>query len=1223
MGGIDPPTPAAQAGPARRPLPVAIRVTFPRSYLDGNPPPGAAATWDEDVPVSSLGYIPDGPAWPLAVLHDRRFAEFDSRAVSVPRNRLELRGIAQRVATDWCAWRAVAYDRNYWGILDWTPDGSANRVVWTYRKDDVSTRVMTDAWNGAPEEVHHGPNPDESITILEDLTCYAPTTTLKAKYRTLTLRDRKVVAISDPTTVDAGCCACSANCLAHIEILCRSWTNAYGGSPATSSTAPPPERAGQTWVVRLTDRDTAATSDHTVTYAPGPNLLGRVLEKDITVLTGHRYTVAVFTHPDCYEPVASVDFDMHATNCTLANGLPPRLTLLVESMSISLSGQVNAGCVGFESPEPCQSFPLDFCDCRCSEGVAGTSVTVNFAWGASVSATVDECGYWSTGDVTPTSRPGVLAQAGNWRATVTATPACSRIGPNSYEVIDLGGNCGCCGATLGATPCPYDEDVPFPPKPSNCGPLPGSVFLPALNTGEYCGCTYCKEATATGPSGWGSGAQYINGDPRHPYCVGPPCLTGPAAGPNIYCWYGEANQPDIIFVQNVSESLGPGGFITCPLEAELDYGAVPIAAYLYGNGARSYFYITYPIGRIAGAPNPYTICGADCAVAPFHKDAVYNFYRAFGPPILNERVVNFSSPACNRPFVAYSPAMRMAIEGANTGRWRYCDGVIPAVGDGRVGERLVDSWCNEMPSPIVVPDLQAGTFVGSDFIPGQPPFSAPCPGEWDTRFPSGWSVEHDCVKCMSPPPDPAPAAPMIFADAFRSAFRDLEDRTDPRSIEGAMLQKLHPFARDPQAALGPRGLDGPTPKSNRVFLNVPPEMAASNSPPPKRVEGRINVAFVGPHAGDIGGTETWHRVLLPELAKRWDFHILGYGVALSSGSRTLDEIRLRGIPAYVGQPSIEALVAEADIVVAWGAVNFLEKGRPGLRVIWVAHEEPEMGRTPKILADIDGKAHAFVAVSDSASRCIAAHRKADGRVIRNGVEPPNIAPAPLADRPEMLAFVGRLSPEKRPIRAVEALAHLPEPWTLEVCGEGPERGPMEKKAGELGIDDRVIFHGNTDPYPVLARAKATILPSVSEGFACAAIESWMHGAPLVITPVGMARSHADFVTPIGHDARGREIADAILAASRDQAKADLAREFSLRELSAERFAAEWAEFLTRESRAPGPQAKSPLEQVESCPFRSSCGCGSGLKDCAKGKGNAGKVSLADCLKCVKSGGPDT
>lgn len=104
----------------------------------------------------------------------------------------------------------------------------------------------------------------------------------------------------------------------------------------------------------------------------------------------------------------------------------------------------------------------------------------------------------------------------------------------------------------------------------------------------------------------------------------------------------------------------------------------------------------------------------------------------------------------------------------------------------------------------------------------------------------------------------------------------------------------------------------------------------------------------------------------------------------------------------------------------------------------------------------------------------------------------------------VLAFAGRLGPQKAVGAALEAVAQAPG-VTLVVAGDGPERTALEAHARELGIDGRVRFLGSVPRETVLRlfrAADASVLPSAWENFPHTVVEALAVGCPVIATRVG-------------------------------------------------------------------------------------------------------------------------
>jgi N-acetyl-alpha-D-glucosaminyl L-malate synthase BshA len=77
------------------------------------------------------------------------------------------------------------------------------------------------------------------------------------------------------------------------------------------------------------------------------------------------------------------------------------------------------------------------------------------------------------------------------------------------------------------------------------------------------------------------------------------------------------------------------------------------------------------------------------------------------------------------------------------------------------------------------------------------------------------------------------------------------------------------------------------------------------------------------------------------------------------------------------------------------------------------------------------------------------------------------------------------------------------PAKLMMVGDGPEREPAELLCKKLGIEDKVIFFGNSNEIDkILCFSDLFLLPSISESFGLAALEAMAFGVPVISTNAG-------------------------------------------------------------------------------------------------------------------------
>jgi glycosyltransferase involved in cell wall biosynthesis len=104
----------------------------------------------------------------------------------------------------------------------------------------------------------------------------------------------------------------------------------------------------------------------------------------------------------------------------------------------------------------------------------------------------------------------------------------------------------------------------------------------------------------------------------------------------------------------------------------------------------------------------------------------------------------------------------------------------------------------------------------------------------------------------------------------------------------------------------------------------------------------------------------------------------------------------------------------------------------------------------------------------------------------------------------VLVFAGRLGPQKAVAVLLTALAGV-DGVSLVLAGDGPERGALERRASELGLDGRVRFLGSVSRETVLRLFRAadgSVLPSAWENFPHTVVEALAVGCPVIATAVG-------------------------------------------------------------------------------------------------------------------------
>ncbi len=110
-----------------------------------------------------------------------------------------------------------------------------------------------------------------------------------------------------------------------------------------------------------------------------------------------------------------------------------------------------------------------------------------------------------------------------------------------------------------------------------------------------------------------------------------------------------------------------------------------------------------------------------------------------------------------------------------------------------------------------------------------------------------------------------------------------------------------------------------------------------------------------------------------------------------------------------------------------------------------------------------------------------------------------------APEEKILVHLSNFRPVKRVMDAVRVLAQVRReiPCKLLMIGDGPDRGPAEYLARDLGVEADVLFLGKQSRIPeLLAIADLMLLPSEMEAFGLAALEAMACGVPAVATRIG-------------------------------------------------------------------------------------------------------------------------
>lgn len=136
--------------------------------------------------------------------------------------------------------------------------------------------------------------------------------------------------------------------------------------------------------------------------------------------------------------------------------------------------------------------------------------------------------------------------------------------------------------------------------------------------------------------------------------------------------------------------------------------------------------------------------------------------------------------------------------------------------------------------------------------------------------------------------------------------------------------------------------------------------------------------------------------------------------------------------------------------------------------------------------------------------------------------------------------VGRLSEEKGFDRLVEAIKTVSVEYDnlgLIIVGEGKQKGNLETRIKEYGVQDKVLLPGYNGNVPALQRrSDLLVIPSLTEGLPITLLEAMAVGVPVLASPVGempsvLGGGEGGWLLPEDFD--GKELGRSIIRALQD------------------------------------------------------------------------------------------
>lgn len=185
--------------------------------------------------------------------------------------------------------------------------------------------------------------------------------------------------------------------------------------------------------------------------------------------------------------------------------------------------------------------------------------------------------------------------------------------------------------------------------------------------------------------------------------------------------------------------------------------------------------------------------------------------------------------------------------------------------------------------------------------------------------------------------------------------------------------------------------------------------------------------------------------------------------------------------------------------IAWWASRL--SGKP-----WIvtAHDRYRKNAAIRPFLKADGAICVSEAVRSHLERSLPARTV----VIRNGI-PGTSDHWQKRDEPGpfRFLFVGRLTRRKGLHVALSALSSVKgNPWVLDILGDGPQREELEALAVNLGLEEKVCFHGFRDDVGKwMASADCLLFPSFDEGMPLTLMQGIRTGVPVLASGIDPVR----------------------------------------------------------------------------------------------------------------------
>lgn len=339
----------------------------------------------------------------------------------------------------------------------------------------------------------------------------------------------------------------------------------------------------------------------------------------------------------------------------------------------------------------------------------------------------------------------------------------------------------------------------------------------------------------------------------------------------------------------------------------------------------------------------------------------------------------------------------------------------------------------------------------------------------------------------------------------------------------------------------------------------------------RRPDEPVRVGFLSAAYMRLGGTETFHRSLLPRLKQV--VNVSGFAATGFYGG----DGSLLQVPYATGVESAKRLASHCDLLVVWGIqdlATILPEDRP--RVIAVHHSDWSSDWNNSLVLNQLEMIDEIVCVNEQTAAELSKCGK-PVHFIPNAIDPERVKPsgshAALREQfqiprdAKIVLFGHRLSAEKRPQLAVQIARLLPDGWMMVIAGDGQQKNAVENLSSGC---DRIRVVGACESLADwLSIADCFLSLSTFEGFGLSVGEALAAGVATVSTATGIAPGLA---TTLPADSSPAEWASAIVTA-----KPLVEPEVILERYSVHRMVSAWADVIARQTGQSDSQNSSSVK----------------------------------------------